>query len=126
MQKLEALEFSNHWLAAWTGNKPEVLIQFYSDHTFYRDPAKPNGISGKDKLFNYFTKLLAKYPDWIWKPIEIFPIESGFILKWEAKLNSTKSTDAIFGIDIVEIQDKKIIRNEVFFDPISLINKSRK
>ena len=38
--------FCIEWLNAWTGNNPEKLIDFYSDDTFYRDPANPEGING--------------------------------------------------------------------------------
>ncbi len=113
MNQAEALEFCKHWLAAWTGNQPDVLIQYYAEDTYYQDPAKPDGIRGKENLLSYFHKLLAKYPDWIWSAAEVFPTELGFILKWNAKLTTT----AFSGLDIIEIKDNKIIRNEVYFDP---------
>lgn len=125
MLKGEALEFCERWLPAWTGNRPEVLAQFYSDDVFYCDPGKPKGIRGKEKLLSYFHKLLIKYPDWTWKAVEVFPFENGFILKWEAKLNKDKTSESFFGLDIVEIKDKKIIRNEVFFDLVPFIMQAQ-
>lgn len=113
MKQSDALEFCKDWLAAWTGNKPDFLIQYYADDVYYQDPAKPDGIRGKENLLPYFQKLLAKYPDWIWSAVEVFPSETGFILKWEAKVMSK-----IFsGLDIVEIKNNKITKNEVYFDP---------
>ena len=112
MKQSEALEFCKSWLAAWTGNQPNTLIQYYADDTYYQDPAKPEGIHGKENLLHYFHKLLPKYPDWVWSPVEIFPSELGFILKWEARIKSKVFT----GLDIVEINDNKITRNEVYFD----------
>lgn len=107
--------FCQRWLAAWTGNRPEELICFYSDDVYYQDPAKSKGIKGKEMLLNYFRKLLAKYPDWIWEMVEIFPHAQGFTLKWRAKLNHT--SEFFVGLDIIELANEKIIRNEVYFDP---------
>lgn len=71
------------------------------------------------ELLAYFTKLLAKFPDWTWKAVEVIPSESGFCLKWEANANG-----AVFvGLDIVEMSDGKISRNEVYFDPAVLAKK---
>ena len=39
----EARAFAEQWLPAWTGNDPERLASFYSDDTFYLDPAIPAG-----------------------------------------------------------------------------------
>ena len=116
MENNRAVTLCQNWLASWSGNKPEALINFYHDDIYYCDPARPQGIKGKENLLNYFHKLLAKYPDWIWEMIELFPQPTGFLLKWRAKLSPQAET-VFFGLDIVEIKDDKIIRNEVFFDP---------
>jgi hypothetical protein len=34
----EAKDFCNKWLAAWSGNNPHKLINFYSTQSFYSDP----------------------------------------------------------------------------------------
>lgn len=111
--------FCDRWLSAWTGNQPEELIRFYSEDAYYQDPAKPEGLKGKETLLNYFRKLLAKYPDWIWETVEVFPHAQGFTLKWKAKLNP--SAETFYGLDIVEVVNGKITRNEVYFDPRSLV-----
>lgn len=112
--------FCRAWLATWTGNQPEKLIGFYTDDVYYRDPARPHGITGKQDLFVYFQKLLAKYPDWLWSIVETFPVKNGFILKWQAQKNS--AAEKFFGLDIVELRDDKIMRNEVYFDPKFLLS----
>lgn len=114
----DEVAFCHRWLAAWTGNRPEELIRFYADDVYYQDPARPKGIKGKEALLNYFRKLLPKYPNWIWEMVEIFPHTHGFTLKWKARLNQT--AEAFFGLDIVELDNGKIIRNEVYFDPNAL------
>jgi hypothetical protein len=116
MNKEEALSFCGPWLAAWTGNQPEELLRFYSTQAYYRDPARPSGLKGKDEISFYFIKLLAKNPEWVWKPIEVFPTDQGFILKWQAVIPNRDRILELEGMDIVEVESGKITRNEVFFD----------
>jgi len=116
MNENEALEFCKKWLPAWTGNKPTELAQFYTDEVFYLDPVNKKGLEGRANLERYLRKLLAANPKWKWEPLEIFPIKGGFILKWKASI-PTDSRDIIeHGVDIVELADGKITRNEVYFD----------
>lgn len=112
--------FCNQWLVAWTGNRPEALLTYYTEDTFYRDPAKPGGLKGHSELLPYFQKLLAKNPNWTWKALEIIPTEKGFVLKWEAAIPAGERVIAETGLDIVEMRDGKISRNEVFFDTSAL------
>ncbi len=118
----EAIEFCNQWLPAWTGNKPEKLIEFYSDDAFYLDPAKPKGLQGRDRLLAYFGKLLAANPDWKWEAVEIYPTEQGFVGKWQATIPVGSETIVEQGMDIVEIADGKITRNEVYFNLSNIIS----
>ena len=106
----------DNWLSAWTGNKPDELIQFYDSEAYYQDPANPNGLKGEIEILPYFTKLLAKYPTWVWKCEELFPIEKGVVLKWKSSIPVNGQTKELTGLDIVEIVDQKITRNEVYFD----------
>jgi hypothetical protein len=48
MELEKAKEFCDRWLPAWTGNRPELLISFYSDDAFYSDPYIPQGLKGKE------------------------------------------------------------------------------
>ncbi len=112
--------FCTTWLKAWTGNNPDHLLTFYTDDAFYSDPAKPQGITSREGLRHYFQKLLAKNPHWVWEAEEIFPTEKGFILKWQATIPNNLKTIIKNGMDIVELKDGKICRNEVYFDPQDL------
>jgi steroid delta-isomerase-like uncharacterized protein len=114
-------EFCYRWLSAWTGNQPETLIQFYSADAYYRDPARPDGLRGRDRLFEYFTALLRKNPNWVWSSKEIIPaargvVVKGFVLKWIATIPTDSSSVSVEGLDIVELRDETITRNEVYFD----------
>lgn len=112
------LEFCRRWLPAWTGNQPEMLLQFYTKNAFYADPAHPEGLQGHDQLREYFTKLLKSNPNWVWEPVEVFPTRYGFTLKWRAVIPVGKKKIVEHGMDIVELDDGKICRNEVYFDRI--------
>ena len=106
-------DFCDQWLAAWTGNQPEKLLTFYDENAFYLDPAQPKGLKGHAEIRPYFEKLLSWRPDWSWKRLEIFPTEKGFTLKWEAKIPTAGEVVTKIGVDIVELKDGKIVRNEV-------------
>lgn len=114
-------DFIQKWLNTWTGNRPGELLKFYSDSAFYSDPANPNGLKGKENLELYFTKLLKKNPNWIWTADEIIPTEKGCTLKWKALIPTDKETITLYGLDIVEIDNWKITRNEVYFDRLPWI-----
>lgn len=116
MELKKAEEFCEQWLAAWTGNRPDYLISFYSDEAFYSDPYIPQGLKGKEQLLEYFRKLISIYPDWKYEPVEIFPTQNGFTLKWKLSIPVNSETVVDYGLDIVEISNDKIIRNEVYFD----------
>ncbi len=116
------LEFCRQWLPAWTGNEPETLLRFYTENAFYSDPAHPEGLKGHEQLREYFTKLLASNPNWLWEPVEVFPTLRGFTLKWRAVIPAGKKKIVEFGMDIVELDDGKISRNEVYFDRSRLLD----
>ena len=114
--------FCQNWLTSWTGNNPEKLISFYSKTAYYQDPANPKGLKGHDKIFPYFKKLLAVNPKWIWRMTEAYPTEKGFVLKWRAIIPVKSEKIVEYGMDILELEGDKIIRNEVYFDRTELIS----
>jgi hypothetical protein len=120
MQHDEARAFCQQWLTAWTGNQPEQLLGFYAEDAFYRDPARPGGLQGHAEMRPYFVKLLAANPTWTWEPLEVFPTERGFSLKWQAAIPMGDRTVVEIGLDIVELADGRITRNEVYFDRMAL------
>ncbi|HEX7964680.1 MAG TPA: nuclear transport factor 2 family protein [Gammaproteobacteria bacterium] len=115
MEHPELAAFCSDWLAAWTGNRPERLRSFYTEDAYYADPGRPQGLRGAE-LLPYFRKLLAKNPDWAWQAEEILPTAKGFCLKWRACIPTDGREVEVAGLDIVELSDGKISRNEVFFD----------
>lgn len=121
MDRSSAAAFCAAWLPAWTGNHPEALLAFYAEEAFYRDPARPEGLRGRDELARYLRRLLAANPAWVWEAVELFPHDTGFCLKWRATIPARGTTVVEHGLDIVEVQDGKITRNEVYFDRTALL-----
>lgn len=114
-----AWEFCFTWLNAWTGNKPEQLANFYAEDAYYADPKVQ--IFGRAALLGYLRKLLKKYPTWVWRAEEIFPIQGGFTLKWVC----THPHGSFLGLDVVMLDSQMLItRNEVQFNPALLMPKS--
>jgi hypothetical protein len=116
MENQTVFDFCQEWLKAWTGNRPDKLIQFYHSDILYKDPSVRHGIAGRDQLNEYLVKLLAENPQWQWDMKEMFPLRSGFCLKWLAHIPKKDELVVVEGMGIVELQDQKIIRNELYFD----------
>lgn len=127
MTKEEAREFTNRWLPAWTGNRPDELIAFYSDDAFFLDPGRPLGIKGKDQLLAYFTKVLGHNPNWVWTQIEPIAIEGGFMNKLAARIPVGDKIVECVGLCFLQFDDQgKIKRNEIYFDRTELIMEINK
>ena len=106
----EALKFAGQWLPAWTGNEPERLADYYTQDAFYSDPAIPEGVQGRKALVAYFTKLLARFPDWVWTCREAVPMEGGFCNLWHARIPVGNQTLEIDGVCLVFLEDGRIRR----------------
>ncbi len=126
MTRNDALHLCQSWLPLWTGNQPERLADAYSEDVFYRDPARPEGIHGKARLLSYFTKLLPPFPDWVWEVDDVFPIDGGFTLRWKATIPMGDTVIRETGMDLVLVQEGKIVRNEVYFDRSAMLAAMRK
>jgi hypothetical protein len=121
MDREDALRLCERWLPLWTGNRPDALIEVYAENVIYRDPARSEGISGKPALLAYFRKLLAAFPDWIWRLDDVFPIDDGFTLRWKAEIPAKGTVIHETGLDLVLVEGGLITRNEVYFDRSALL-----
>ena len=121
LNKEQLFEYCKSWLSSWTGNNPDGLLRYYHDDALYIDPANREGLKGQKEIRRYFKKLLDVYHDWTWTPIEVFPIETGAIVKWECVIPVGQETIHEVGLDIVEIEGNRITRNEVYFDRTRLL-----
>lgn len=117
-QDLNAL--CDRWLAAWSGNRPDALIEYYTEDAWYADPGVPDGLQGRSALLGYLMKLLKRYPDWTWRRAGLYPTPQGFVLKWQATVPRGSKIIHCTGMDLVELRDGKISRNEVYFNAAAL------
>lgn len=101
-------------------------MRFYAEDAFYSDPAKREGMRGHAQLLQYFKRLLAANPDWVWELVEAIPTEKGFTGKWKATIPVGNQVIVEYGVDIVEIVGGKVTRNEVYFDRAALLEAFRK
>jgi hypothetical protein len=116
-----ARTFAGKWLPAWSGNRPLLLVSFYTDDAFYADPAIPHGVRGRHALLAYFSKLLARHPEWVWTHRGSVPILDGFLNKWHATIPVGGRVIEADGVCTVQLRDGLIYANEVFFDRSELL-----
>lgn len=121
MNEHDARAYAERWLPAWTGNRPDLLVSFYTNDAFYSDPAIPTGVRGRDALLAYFRKLLARNPDWIWRHRGSIPIFDGFLNHWHATIPVGDHIVEVTGVCAVQLRDHLIYSNQVFFDRSELL-----
>ena len=120
------MQLCDGWLKSWTGNNPDQLIAFYTEDAYYQDPAYPQGLKGVNQIISYFRRLLAANPNWKWEREELYPTEKGFVLKWNARIPVGSEVIEEKGMDIVEVRNNRICRNEVYFERVKLLSKLKK
>jgi len=116
MDLRECQEFCARWLHAWSTKNVSKLLSFYTGDSYYQDPTKPRGITGSVNLRQYLEKLFSATPPWTWEEVELYPTPKGFVLKWKATFAHKPQPLIEYGMDIVELTQGKISRNEVYFD----------
>ncbi|MFI5317873.1 MAG: nuclear transport factor 2 family protein [Myxococcota bacterium] len=121
LDAIDAREFSELWLPAWSGNRPELLASFYTEDAFYADPGIWPGVRGRPALLRYFTKLLARYPDWEWSHRGSQPLKDGFLNGWHAAIPVNGRVVEVDGVCSVQLRDGLIYRNVVYFDRSELL-----
>jgi len=121
----EARRFAEKWLPAWTGNRPEHLVSFYTEDTFYCDPAIPLGVRGRPALLAYFSKLLARFPSWVWIHRGSIPLENGFLNLWHSSIPAGERRLELDGACTVQLRDGLIYSNQVYFDRTELLRSGR-
>lgn len=126
MDEMAARAFAAVWLPAWTGNDPVRLVSFYTGDADYSDPAVPDGIKGRQALLGYFTKLLARNPDWVWTHSGSIPLKDGFLNRWHALVPVGGETVELAGVCSVQLREGLIYANHVYFDRTALLRRSMK
>jgi hypothetical protein len=121
LDAVEARAFAERWLPAWTGNDPERLAAFYTEDVFYADPQLRAGVRGRGPLLEYFRRLLARNPRWVWTQRGSIPLADGFLNEWHASIPAGATTVEVDGVCTVQLRGGLIYRNEVYFDRSELL-----
>ena len=116
-----ARRFAELWLPAWTGNRPDYLVSFYTEDAFYSDPGLPFGVRGRRALLGYFTRLLRRFPDWTWTQRGSQPLKDGFLNGWHASIPIGGHPVELDGVCSVQLRGGLIYRNVVYFDRAPLL-----
>lgn len=118
----EAKAFAERWHPAWSGNRPEHLLSFYTEDALYMDGGLTQPVVGHQEIRPYFKKLLSQNPNWVWRQRYAVPMQDGFVNHWHMSAPVGENTLEIDGVCLVHLRDEKIFRNEVYFDRSELIN----
>lgn len=124
MDRAQLEAFCDAWFDAWRGNEPARLASFYAEDCWYVDPARPQGVRGREALLRYFERLLAANPEWSWTRERLDPVEGGFAVTYVARVPvPSGETLTIKGMDLVLLRGREIARNEVHFDTALWLHK---
>lgn len=117
VEKAELEAFCDAWFEAWSGDRPDLLASFYAEDCRYVDPARPQGIQGREDLRRYFARLLAANPAWTWRRERLDPVDGGFTVTYRAAIPLPHGeTLDLKGMDLVLLRGGEIVLNEVHFD----------
>ncbi len=109
--------FCERWLAAWTGNNPEGLLEFFCEDVLYRDPARASGIRGREDLLSYLQIQLARNPQWRLSLVDFWKVKDDFIvLKLRYRLPVGDKYIDELGVALLEMKDGLIWSCEMYLD----------
>ena len=111
------------FLAAWTSQNVERVLDCYTDDVRYHDPNTRGNVVGRDAMRRYLTKLFANW-QMTWTAREAFDLaeEDGVAFLWHATFRRAGS-DVIIeidGMDLAILRADRVARNEVYFDRSAL------
>lgn len=74
----QALDFAHEWVSAWNAHDLERVLSHYTDDFEMSSPfiaamgIEPSGtLKGKDKIRDYWSRAMVKYPDLAFGLIEV-------------------------------------------------------
>ena len=111
------------FLAAWTSQDIERVLDCYTDDVRYHDPNTRGDVMGRDSLRRYLTKLFAGW-QMTWAAREVFDLDGqdGVAFLWHATFRRPGEDRVIEidGMDLAVLQGDRVARNEVYFDRSAL------
>ncbi len=123
MDKAALTDFSVHFLDCWTSQDVGSVLSCYTDDLVYLDPNTRGEIRGGDAFGRYLAKLFSAWR-MEWKFRDAHPHLNGddFTLLWRGSFMKPGGgiTVEADGMDLVQVKDGLITRNEVYFDRSAL------
>jgi ketosteroid isomerase-like protein len=114
--------FNARWLKAWSDKNVDELVMFYSPDTRYFDPQTPDGLSGREALRAYLTKLFAETPPMHYEPHETWTMHNGYAGRWYCTVSLPDGGKSYLrGFDLVVLKDGLISLNEVYVHPVATL-----
>lgn len=108
-------DFNARWLKAWSDKDVELLVSFYAKDCRYMDPSVPHGLTGREALRDYLTKLFGSTPAMRYDPEETWSTEGGFCGRWYCTIgDDPNAKPAMRGFDLVILNGDEIALNEVY------------
>jgi len=112
-------ELADRFLAAWTSQEVDRVLEIYSPELVYVDPNTRGAVEGRDGMRRYLNKLFAAWT-MTWTLREAYPDGSGdnVAVLWHATFQRAEGGPLVEadGMDLVVVRDGLILRNEVYFD----------
>ena len=111
------------FLAAWTSQDVERVLDCYTDDVRYHDPNTRGDVTGRDAMRRYLAKLFAGW-QMTWAAREVFDLagEEGVAFLWRAtfRRRGDDKVVEIDGMDLAVLRGDRVARNEVYFDRMAL------
>jgi len=125
MNREEAIKLAESFLSAWNSQDVEKVISCYTEDCIYQDPNTQGPVSGHEALRKYLTRLFQQWKmHWSLREFFLFADRDGGAFLWHARMTPAVGgkTWEINGMDLAIINEKRMCRNEVYFDRIPLFS----
>lgn len=119
MDERKMQELTDEFLAAWNEQNVERVLACYTEDVAYRDPNTRGAVAGRDALRRYLTKLFAGWRmHWARREAHLLAGGGGVAFLWHASFERPSGGPRVEvdEMDMVEVRDGRISRNEVYFD----------
>lgn len=124
MDRDRMLQLAESFLDGWNIQDIEKVVATYTDDVVYLDPNTKGEVKGSDALRRYLKKLFAAWEmTWALKELFLFEGGEGSAVLWHATIKKPGGEKVIEfdGMDLVQVRDDRISRNEVYFDRVALM-----
>jgi len=119
MDRAERDGLIERFLAAWTAQDVDRVLDCYTADLRYRDPNTRGAVEGRDAMRRYLTKLFAAW-QMTWARREVFDLAGGegVAFLWRATFRRPRGGHVIEadGMDLAVLSGDRLARNDVYFD----------